>query len=80
MYTFAHYFLAKKICKDNEISEDMFDIKLIMIVSAAVLGAMIVMTLLYNFRIPRYILFVAELAAAGYLAKKFLEFRKAKTA
>ncbi len=80
MYTFAHYFLAKKICRDNNIKESMFDMKLIATVCGAMLAVMVIMSLLYNFMIPRYILCVAEVAAAGYLAKRFLDFKKTKKA
>jgi O-antigen/teichoic acid export membrane protein len=75
LFSFAHYFFARKIVKKNLNGYKIFDIKKIITISVFVLIAMIFMTLLYPYRLIRYIVCFVVLIAVIYLGKK-LRYKK----
>lgn len=71
LFAVGHYLLHKLILKQNNIRENVFDSKRILIYSAAVLIFMLLTVLLYRFSIARYII-IAVIAIAVLIKHKMV--------
>ncbi len=71
LFAVGHYLLHKLILKQNNIRENVFDSKRILIYSASVLIFMLLTVLLYRFSIARYII-IAVIAIAVLIKHKMV--------
>lgn len=78
VYAFAHYYLAKKICRDKGITSKLFDIRFIFVVGTVVALAIVVISFLYQYNVLRYILCLLEFALLCIYAKKINLFSRLK--
>lgn len=76
VYAFTHYLFARHLTKKENIKGQVFDIKHIFFISAIVLGAMIVVLMLYPYFWIRIILCGAELVLATFYGLKYLRGKK----
>lgn len=54
LFTIGHYFLSKKIAETNNVKEDIFDLKVMLLLSSCILMIMFLSLLLYYFTVIRY--------------------------
>lgn len=78
VYSFAHYFCASYLCRKNQISRKIFDIKLIFVMSLTVIIAMFLLLLLYPYPIIRIPIGITEICVATYLGFKWVKNSAAK--
>jgi len=76
MYSFAHFYFARKLCNENGIRSQLFNMKAIAILSVVILAAIPVVSLLYRFMVIRYVLCVAALIVAAKYAKDYIKMKK----
>ncbi len=72
VYAFTHYLFARYLLKKEKLSGQVFDIKCILIISAAVIAAMVIVILLYPYFWIRIILCVIEMLIAVRYGLKYL--------
>ena len=77
-----HYVFFKKVLKLQNIKTDIYDIKIVLLLSGVVLIGMLIMVLTYEWIIVRYAILLATIVLAYVFKNKIktllLEFRKAK--
>lgn len=55
IYAFVHYWFARKICQKNNLGNKLFDMKKIVLASAGVIAATVIVPMLYSFFVVRII-------------------------
>lgn len=68
-YTFAHYTVYSKICREKFDTVSVYNMKAVALISGGLLGAGLGITALYSFPVARYAL-IAAMAVAAVLYKK----------
>lgn len=72
-FSFAHYIIMKKICKNEEIHEEVYDTKFIMMMSVIVIFESIGFTFVYTSDILRYIIIAVTMLIFIWKRKVFTE-------
>lgn len=70
VYTFFHYLVMKKICREHKIYESVYNIKAIVAVSAVLTGFGIAITAFYSYFIIRYFILFLSVIIAVVCRKK----------
>lgn len=76
LFSFVHYMFYRKVCREELDGAQIYNIKGVLIVSiAVVIGGLLIMRII-EFAVLRYIVSIIAISAAGWFAKKYIDFDK----